>query len=71
MLTISGAGCGTAALLSYNPRAIDVVDSNLSHLSLSAIKILAPRYLSYDEFYRLFAYDKSERSCERNDLFNS
>lgn len=64
VLTIAGAGCGVAALLSYHPQSIDVVDSNLSHLSLSAIKMLAPRYLSYDDFYQLFGYGKSDRARE-------
>lgn len=64
VLTIAGAGCGVAALLAYNPQLIDVVDSNLSHLALSAIKMLAPRYLTYDDFYQLFGYGKSDRARE-------
>ena len=62
VLSIAGAGCGVAGLLSFNPRSIDVVDRNLAHLSLSAVKMLAPRYLGYDDFYQLLGYGKHENS---------
>jgi S-adenosylmethionine-diacylglycerol 3-amino-3-carboxypropyl transferase len=68
VLSISGGGCGVAALLAFQPESIDVVDSNLAHLSLAAVKMLAPRYLSYEDFYQLLGYGKTERAREFLDV---
>lgn len=62
VLSISGAGCGTASLIAFDPKTMDIVDNNLSHLALSALKMLAPRHLSYHDFYDLFGHGKSAKA---------
>ncbi|NIV36195.1 MAG: DUF3419 family protein, partial [Anaerolineae bacterium] len=62
VLTIAGAGCGVAAMPASQPASMDVVDSNLAHLSLSALKTLGPRHLSYDDFHQLFGVGRTPRA---------
>ena len=55
VLSISGAGCGVAGMLSAHPASIDAVDINPHHLALAALKCAAAQYLpAYGEFYDLF-----------------
>ena len=62
VLSIAGAGCGVAALPSFSVESLDIVDSNLAHLSLTALKTLAPRYLTYDDFFELLGHGRSSRA---------
>ena len=56
ILCISGAGCGTAGMMSARPVSIDAVDINPHHLALTALKTTASQHLtSFESFYRLFA----------------
>ena len=56
VLSITGAGCGVAGMISKNPRNIDTVDINGHHLALTALKISAARKMNaYVDFYDLFA----------------
>lgn len=64
ILTIAGAGCGAAALSCFHPQSIDIVDNNLAHLSLTALKTLAPRYLSYEEFFQLLVIGRTPQARE-------
>lgn len=64
ILTIAGAGCGAAALSCFHPQSMDIVDNNLAHLSLTALKTLAPRYLSYAEFFQLLVIGKTPQAQE-------
>ncbi|MEO1269252.1 MAG: DUF3419 family protein [Myxococcota bacterium] len=59
VLSISGAGCGVAGMVSRRPRSLDVVDINGHHLALSALKITAAQRLtSYDTFYQLLGHGR-------------
>src|SRR5262245_22378454 len=54
VLSITGAGCGVAGLLSRRPRRIDAVDLNRHHLALTALKCAAATHAaSYGDFYDL------------------
>ena len=54
VLSITGAGCGVAGMLSRDPRSIDAVDINPHHLALTALKCTAAQRLrSYARFYDL------------------
>jgi S-adenosylmethionine-diacylglycerol 3-amino-3-carboxypropyl transferase len=54
VLSITGAGCGVAGLLSRRPRQIDAVDLNRHHLALAALKCTAAVHTtSYGDFYDL------------------
>ncbi len=54
VLSITGAGCGVATMVSRRPRRMDAVDINKHHLALSALKITAAQRLDdYDTFYSL------------------
>ncbi|MEO1337031.1 MAG: DUF3419 family protein [Myxococcota bacterium] len=54
VLSITGAGCGVATMVSRQPRTIDAVDINKHHLALSALKITAAQRLKdYETFYSL------------------
>lgn len=64
VLSIAGAGCGVAGLTAFHPLSIDVVDRNRAHLSLSAIKMLAPRSIDYEDFYQLLGHGTHPRSRE-------
>lgn len=56
VISISGAGCSVAAMVSKRPHRIDAVDINRHHLALTALKIQgAQRIRSYSDFYDLFA----------------
>lgn len=55
VLSISGAGCGVAGMVSKRPTSMDVVDINGHHLALAALKITAAQRLAnYETFYNLF-----------------
>jgi S-adenosylmethionine-diacylglycerol 3-amino-3-carboxypropyl transferase len=59
VLAISGAGCGIASMLSKRPRRIDAVDSNRSHLALTALKVAAAmRSRKHAELYDMFGHGK-------------
>jgi S-adenosylmethionine-diacylglycerol 3-amino-3-carboxypropyl transferase len=54
VLSISGAGCGVAGMVSRQPRSIDAVDINHHHLALTALKCAAAVHSeSYTDFYDL------------------
>ena len=54
VLSITGAGCGVAGMVSKRPRRIDAVDINRHHLALAALKCTAAQYMEdYDDFYDL------------------
>lgn len=54
VLSISGAGCGIAGMVSRRPRTIDAVDINPHHLSLAALKATSAQHLyPYTSFYDL------------------
>jgi S-adenosylmethionine-diacylglycerol 3-amino-3-carboxypropyl transferase len=54
VLSITGAGCGVAAMMARRPEAIDAVDINPHHLALAALKIEASRRLPrHGAFYDL------------------
>ena len=54
VLSISGAGCGVAGMLSKHPRRVDATDINRHHLALTALKCAAARMMdSYEDFYDL------------------
>ena len=56
ILSITGAGCGVAGMMSGRPQRLDAVDINRHHLALAALKVsAAQRCSSYPEFYDLFA----------------
>jgi S-adenosylmethionine-diacylglycerol 3-amino-3-carboxypropyl transferase len=55
VLSISGAGCGVASMLTSRPAKMDVCDINRHHLALTALKCEALRRAgSYGLFYDLF-----------------
>ncbi len=55
VLSITGAGCGVAGLVSRQPRTVDAVDINPHHLALTALKVTAAqRLFPYSSFYDLF-----------------
>lgn len=55
VLSITGAGCTVAGMLSRRPACIDAVDINPHHLALTGLKAnAAVRSPSYSEFYDLF-----------------
>ncbi|MBX2801255.1 MAG: BtaA family protein [Myxococcales bacterium] len=54
VLSISGAGCGIAGMMSGRPRRVDAVDINRHHLALTALKCTAAQRMRvYDDFYDL------------------
>ncbi|MEN0063274.1 MAG: DUF3419 family protein [Myxococcota bacterium] len=54
VLTITGAGCGVAGMLSKQPHSIDAVDINRHHLAITALKCAAAQNMKhYDDFYDL------------------
>lgn len=54
ILSITGAGCGVAGMISRHPVSIDAVDINPHHLALAALKCTAARRLPrYSTFYDL------------------
>lgn len=54
ILSITGAGCGVASMMSRQPRRLDAVDINRHHLALAGLKVLgAQRLADYDLFYQL------------------
>ena len=54
ILSISGAGCGVASMISKRPRSLDAVDINRHHLALAGLKVLSAQRLSdYETFYQL------------------
>lgn len=54
VLSITGAGCGVAGMVSARPRRIDAVDINRHHLALAALKCTAAQYMkNYNDFYDL------------------
>ncbi len=55
VLSITGAGCSVAGMLSRRPQRIDAVDINPHHLALTALKVSAAvRSPTWTEFYDLF-----------------
>lgn len=55
VLSITGAGCGVAGLISARPERVDAVDINKHHLSLTALKVAAAQHLfPYSHFYDMF-----------------
>ena len=56
VLSITGAGCGVAGMVSGRARRVDAVDINRHHLALAALKATAAQRMEdYDDFYDLFA----------------
>ncbi len=54
VLSISGAGCGVAGMVSKRPRSVDAVDINPHHLSIAALKATAAQHMfPYTRFYDL------------------
>ena len=54
VLSITGAGCGVATMVSRRPRRMDAVDINKHHLALAALKMTAAQRLpDYETFYSL------------------
>jgi S-adenosylmethionine-diacylglycerol 3-amino-3-carboxypropyl transferase len=54
VLSITGAGCGVAGMISRRPTSIDAVDINKHHLALTALKVTAAKHAeSYADFYDL------------------
>lgn len=65
VLSITGAGCGVATMMSRHPRRLDAVDINRHHLALAGLKVLgAQRLSSYDTFYQLLGRGSIERAEE-------
>lgn len=54
VISVSGAGCGIAGMISKHPASIDTIDTNHHHLALTSLKVEALRNIkSYEKFYRL------------------
>ena len=54
ILSITGAGCGVASMMSRRPQRLDAVDINRHHLALAGLKVIgAQRLADYDLFYQL------------------
>lgn len=54
ILSITGAGCGVASMMSRRPHRLDAVDINRHHLALAGLKVIgAQRLADYDLFYQL------------------
>lgn len=54
VLSITGAGCGVAGMVSRHARSVDAVDINGHHLALAALKATAAKHLDdYGTFYDL------------------
>lgn len=54
VLSITGAGCGVAGMVSRQPQSMDAVDINPHHLALTALKTTAAqRLFPYSNFYDL------------------
>lgn len=57
VLSITGAGCGVAGMVSRRPRTMDMVDINRHHLALAALKITAAQRMApYNTFYDLLGH---------------
>ncbi len=57
VLSITGAGCGVAGMISGRARSLDAVDINRHHLALAALKITAAQRLApYTTFYDLLGH---------------
>ena len=57
VLSITGAGCGVAGMVSRRARSLDAVDINQHHLALAALKITAAQRLTpYTTFYDLLGH---------------
>ncbi len=55
VLSISGAGCGIAGMLSCHPRSIDAIDVNRHHLAITGLKVAASQNTEdHDQLYDLF-----------------
>jgi S-adenosylmethionine-diacylglycerol 3-amino-3-carboxypropyl transferase len=54
VLSITGAGCGVASMMSRRPQRLDACDINRHHLALAGLKVIgAQRLADYDLFYQL------------------
>ncbi|MBX2812546.1 MAG: BtaA family protein [Myxococcales bacterium] len=54
ILSITGAGCGVASMMSRRPQRLDAVDINRHHLALAGLKVIGAQHLAdYDIFYQL------------------
>lgn len=54
VLSITGAGCGVASMMSRHPQRLDAVDINRHHLALAGLKVLGAQGITeYDTFYQL------------------
>ncbi|MEM6927561.1 MAG: DUF3419 family protein [Myxococcota bacterium] len=54
VLSITGAGCGVAGMISAQPHSVDAVDINKHHLAITALKCAAAQHMKhYDDFYDL------------------
>ena len=54
ILSITGAGCGVASMMSRRPRRLDAVDINRHHLALAGLKVIGAQKLAdYELFYQL------------------
>lgn len=54
ILSITGAGCGVASMMSRRPERLDAVDINRHHLALAGLKVIGAQQLTdYDTFYQL------------------
>lgn len=66
VLSITGAGCGVAGLVSRRPRRIDAVDINRHHLALTALKCAGAQQMEdHGDFYDLFGRGWSPEPAAR------
>lgn len=65
VLSISGAGCGIAGMVAHHPRAIDAIDVNKHHLSVTGLKVAASQHArNHDELYDLFGRGSIDEPAE-------
>ena len=70
IMTISSGGCNILNYLSENPRQIDAIDLNQSHVAMAKLKFAALKHLpNYDTFFRFFGEADNPENIENYDRY--
>jgi S-adenosylmethionine-diacylglycerol 3-amino-3-carboxypropyl transferase len=69
IMAITSGGCNVLGFLLFDPAIIYSIDINRSQSYLRELKVIALKYLSYDEFVEFIGVKKSTRRAEFYKLF--